>query len=92
MPTTKRIQRTRQKSSIASGFTLATKLLIGGLMTTAINTAIAQTALPDPASTDPKTLGWMQGFPPRQTKSLNLVTVVTTSFLAPDGRFRMGVS
>lgn len=68
MPTTKRIQRTRQKLSIASGFTIAAKLLIGGLMTTAINTAIAQTALPDPASTDPKTLGWMQGFPPAPDK------------------------
>ncbi|MBC3884963.1 serine hydrolase [Undibacterium sp. FT31W] len=39
--------------------------VLGGL---SMNHAIAQTSLPDPASTDPKKLGWMQGFPPPPDK------------------------
>lgn len=52
----------------SSRFNMSLKIILGGLMAATFGSAIAQTALPDPASTDPKSLGWMQGFPPAPDK------------------------
>ena len=43
-------------------FTLFTGLIL------AVCSASAQTSLPDPSTTDPQKLGWMQGFPPSPDK------------------------
>lgn len=61
---------TTTKAPTASPIVKLTTLLIAGALASVITSAAAQTGLPDAASTDPKTLGWMQGFPPAPEKTI----------------------
>ncbi|RJF92212.1 serine hydrolase domain-containing protein [Noviherbaspirillum saxi] len=51
---------------------MSIKPLASVILTFVCGTTLAQPAqpLPDPATTDPRTLGWMQGFPPAPEKTI----------------------